>query len=143
MASGRLGRGQMLRAAALLERLGGEGYCRIVLIHHPPLPGMTDWYRALHDARAFGKVLSDHGAELVLHGHNHRVMMTGLEGRSGPIPIIGAPSASVASAEPAKRAGYNLFTIDRDGDGPWRISMKSRSFDLDGQPTEINQNLLP
>jgi 3',5'-cyclic AMP phosphodiesterase CpdA len=143
MASGRLGRGQMQRAAALLEQLGEEGYCRIVLIHHPPLPGMTDWYRALHDARAFGKVLSDHGAELVLHGHNHRVMMTGLEGRSGPIPIIGAPSASVASAEPAKRAGYNLFTIDRDGDGPWRISMKSRSFDLDGQPTEINQNLLP
>ena len=143
MASGRLGRGQMLRAAALLERLGGEGYCRVVLIHHPPLPGMTDWYRGLHDARAFRTVLSDHGAELVIHGHNHRVMLTRLEGRSGVIPIIGAPSASVASIEPSNRAGYNLFSIDGGGKAPWRISMKSRSFDPDGRPAEINQDLLP
>ncbi len=143
MASGRLGRRQMLRAAALLERLGEEGYCRVVLIHHPPLSGMTAWQRALHDARAFQKVLSDCGAELVLHGHNHRVTMVRFHGKDGPIPIIGAPSASLASEDPLRSAGYNLFTIGKGGNRPWRISMRSRSFDLEGQPSEIHHDLLP
>lgn len=143
MASGRLGRRQMSYAAELLTQLGRDGYCRIVLIHHPPLPGMTAWIRALHDAHTFQKVLIECGAELVLHGHNHRVMMVKLHAKDGPIPIIGAPSASLASDDPARSAGYNLFTIIKGGSNSWRISMRSRSFDLKGQLLESHQHLLP
>lgn len=143
MASGRLGRKQMAQAAAWLEALGQQGFCRVVLIHHPPLPGMADWQRALHDAGTFRDILAACGAELVLHGHNHRVMSATLQGPGGPIPIIGAPSASVASDDPAKRAGFNLFTIGKGDNGGWRISMRSRSFDSRGNVTELSQPLLP
>ena len=110
MASGWLGADQMRRVGPMLDALGRDGFCRVVLIHHPPLPGMTSWQRALHDAGAFRAVLDRHGAELVLHGHNHRAMIARFEGRGGPIPIIGVSSASVPSEEPAKRASYNLFS---------------------------------
>ncbi|MGF1621765.1 MAG: metallophosphoesterase family protein [Rhodomicrobiaceae bacterium] len=143
MASGRVGRRQMRSAADLLERLGREGYCRVVLIHHPPLPGMTPWQRALHDARRFQKVLIENGAELVLHGHNHRVMLLRLHGRTGPIPIVGAPSASLASADPIRSAAYNFFSIAKGGNGAWRIDMRSRSLGLDGKFTERHEELLP
>jgi len=143
MASGRLGQRQIGRAGALLDQLGREGFCRVVLIHHPPLPGMTPWQRALHDARSFQKTLIEHGAELVLHGHNHRVMIARLGGRGGPIPIIGAPSASLASDDPAKGAGYNIFAITHDSDGGWRIGMRSRSFNMAGDVVERHESLLP
>jgi 3',5'-cyclic AMP phosphodiesterase CpdA len=143
MASGRLGRRQIARMAEILAQLGQEGYCRIVLIHHPVMPATTPWVRALHDARAFRKVVAEQGAELVLHGHNHRAMMARLEGRSAPIPIIGVPSASLASDEPSKSASYNLFGISKGGNGNWRISMRSRIFNPDGDFIENHQDLLP
>jgi 3',5'-cyclic AMP phosphodiesterase CpdA len=142
MASGWLGRGQVRRLGPILEALGSEGLCRVVLIHHPPLPGMTSWQRALHDAGALRNVLARHGAELVLHGHNHKAMIASLEARRGMVPIIGAPSASVASPELAKRASYNLFSIDRDGNSGWRIAMHSRVFDPTGHFDDVHQDLL-
>ena len=142
MASGWLGGEQMRRVGPMLEALGREGFCRVVLIHHPPLPGMTSWQRALHDAGAFRDVLLRHGAELVLHGHNHRAMIARLEGKEGAIPIIGAPSASVPSAELGKRASYNIFSIGRGGNGRWRISMHSRVFDPGKGFEDVHQELL-
>ncbi len=143
MASGRLGGEQIQRAGKLLRQLGNEGYFRIVLIHHPPLPGMTAWQRALHDASAFRAILEKHGAELVLHGHNHRAMLTRFESTTGPVAIVGAPSASFASNDPAKSAGYNLFAISKGSDGAWCLSMRSRTFNIEGVPTDRHQQLLP
>lgn len=143
MASGWLGGAQMRQVGPMLDALGREGYCRVVLIHHPPLPGMTSWQRALHDAGAFRRVLDRHGAELVLHGHNHRAMMARFEGQAGPIPIVGVSSASVASEEPAKRAAYNLFSIERGGNGGWRIAMHSRIFNPRSGFEDVHKELLP
>jgi 3',5'-cyclic AMP phosphodiesterase CpdA len=141
MASGWLGRRQMREAANILSRLGKEGYCRIVLIHHPPLPGMTSHVRALHDARRFKAVLKEHGAELVLHGHNHRTMQEWLPTSGKPIPIIGVSSASLLRDMPEKCASYNLFTIEENGAG-WAIEMLTRRLDLQGQFSETNQSLI-
>lgn len=143
MASGWLGPRQMRRAGQLLDQLKEEGYFRAVLIHHPPLPGMTGWQRALHDAGAFRRLLVRHGAELVLHGHNHRAMLARLDTATGPVPIVGAPSASLLSDHPGRQARYNLFSIAKGHNGDWRIGMRGRVFDGAGQPTEIHQDLLP
>jgi 3',5'-cyclic AMP phosphodiesterase CpdA len=143
LASGWLGWRQISRLGPILDTLGREGLCRVVLIHHPPLPGMTPWQRALHDAGAMRKVLMQHGAELVLHGHNHRAMYEVLETASGPAPIVGAPSASLSSEDPAKHAGYNLFRIARGGNGNWRIGRMFRVFDASGRPIDSHQDLLP
>jgi 3',5'-cyclic AMP phosphodiesterase CpdA len=140
MASGWLGAGQMREVANILSKLGEEGYCRIVMIHHPPLPGMTSHVRGLHDAGRFKGVLTAHGAELVLHGHNHRTVQEWLPTSSKPIPIIGVSSASLLHAQPEKSASYNLFTIEEIRDR-WEISMLTRRLDTTGQFQETLQSL--
>lgn len=142
MASGWLGPRQMREAANILSRLGAEGYCRIVLIHHPPLPDMTSHIRGLHDARRFKSVLTENGAELVLHGHNHRTMQEWLSTKRKSIPIIGVSSASLLHTQPEKCASYNLFTIEENGDG-WSITMLTRRLESEGQFHETHQILTP
>ncbi|NJM35163.1 MAG: metallophosphoesterase [Rhodomicrobium sp.] len=142
LASGWLGPRQIRRTGAILDQLKQEGYFRAVLIHHPPLPGLTSWQRALHDAGSFRRMLVRHGAELVLHGHNHRAMLARLDTATGPVPIVGAPSASFVSDQPAKYARYNLISIAEANSG-WRIGMRGRIFNGTGHPTEVHQDLLP
>jgi 3',5'-cyclic AMP phosphodiesterase CpdA len=113
MAWGRVGREQLARLAGALDRLGAEGLFRLVLIHHPPLSGQASRSRGLIDAEAVEAVLQRHGAELVVHGHNHRNMLAWRPSGSGMVPVVGAPSASIGRLrghEPLAR--YNLFRID-------------------------------
>jgi 3',5'-cyclic AMP phosphodiesterase CpdA len=113
MAWGRIGKGQLARLAALLDRLAAAGLFRLVLIHHPPLPGQGSRTRGLRDASAVEAALKRHGAELVVHGHNHRNMLMWLPCQSGVCPVVGAPSASLG--RPHRReplARYNLYRID-------------------------------
>jgi len=123
MAAGRLGRAQIIRLEATLEALGAAGLTRVLLIHHPPLPGMASWRRGLHDARALERVLLRVGAELILHGHEHRFTLNWLEWSGGTSPIVGAPSAS-AAASATRRGGhgkplaaYHLYRIHREPSG--------------------------
>lgn len=112
MAWGRVGSDQLARLAAVLDRLAAAGLFRLVLIHHPPLPAQASSARGLRDAHALQATLQRHGAELVLHGHNHRNMLAWLTCTSGASPVVGAPSASLGrrrGREPLAR--YNLFRI--------------------------------
>ena len=51
MATGRLGKKQLEAFAELLRQTGAKGLARVVLIHHPPLAGVTPPLRGLSDAR--------------------------------------------------------------------------------------------
>ncbi|MEZ5924453.1 MAG: metallophosphoesterase [Hyphomicrobiaceae bacterium] len=115
-ATGRLGTDQREAAARVLRRLDGEGLLRIVLIHHPPLPGQASPARRLIDAEAFAAVLKEAGAELVLHGHNHKAMLAYAEGPAGSIPVVGVPSASLAEHHHDDLARYNLYRIVQRGE---------------------------
>lgn len=151
VAAGQLGGRQLAAVASVLSRLHGANVARVLLIHHPPLPGMTSWRRGLHDAGELKRVLEEEGAELVLHGHDHRQSLKWVEWRDGAIPVVGVPSASAAapltkpmspSAKPPGR--YNLFRLGRAAKG-WRIEMTGRGLTGDGgQVTQIeNLVLLP
>lgn len=114
VASGHLGVAQRRRLAATLDRLGSDGILRVVMIHHPPLPGQARPARALKDAAALADILGRHGAELVIHGHNHRNMFADvpLVARARRVPVVGAPSGSMAKPHPREPlARYNLFRI--------------------------------
>ena len=116
MAWGRIGREQLAALADALERLAKAGLFRVVLVHHPPLPGQASRLRGLMDASELEAVLVRLGAELVLHGHNHRNMLAWVKGPFGPFPVIGAPSASMGKrhhGDPLAR--YNLLRIDPGG----------------------------
>jgi 3',5'-cyclic AMP phosphodiesterase CpdA len=143
VASGRLGKEQLARVAGLLERLGRADLFRLVLIHHPPLPGQAGRFRGLEDAVEVEAVLSRHGAELVIHGHNHHNMLAWCRSSAGPLPVVGAPSAAQGRAykgEPLAR--YNLYRIDGP---PWRIELIGRGLREAGGPiVEIERRrLLP
>jgi 3',5'-cyclic AMP phosphodiesterase CpdA len=137
LARGRVGADQLARLGPLLERLGREGLFRLVLIHHPPERGVVSRRRELRDAAELGAVLARAGAELVLHGHTHRTRVGALPGPDGPIPVVGARSASDVGHRPEKRAQYHVYAVEPADAAPvaarpsarFRIRMSVRGYD--------------
>jgi 3',5'-cyclic AMP phosphodiesterase CpdA len=126
MATGRLGVRQMARFAEILGKLTHRSLFRVVLIHHPPA-GKRHAYKRLVDAKAFRRVLAQHGAELILHGHDHKHALEWIDGPKGRIPVVGAPSASMIPGQNEDPAAYNLYWIDGSV-GAWRCEMVSRGL---------------
>lgn len=71
MASGSLGSGQLHKLSNLLKQAASEGQLVCLLIHHPPLPGMTNFRKALADANALESVMQPYPPALIFHGHLH------------------------------------------------------------------------
>lgn len=143
LASGRLGEAQLSALARVLDELGAERLARVVLIHHPPLPGQADHRRGLEDAGALADVLARHGAELVLHGHNHRDMHEQRTGRMGATHVVGVASASSGKrhkAEPLAR--YNLYRFE-PSDAGTQVFLTGRGLaEPDGPVVELERRLL-
>jgi 3',5'-cyclic AMP phosphodiesterase CpdA len=133
---------QMDALKRILQTLGEEDQFRIVLIHHPPLIALTKRRRALREANHLQELLASVGAELVLYGHNHVHAINVLPGRTGTVPVVGAPSASSCQAKPGRLARYNLFRIWHEH-GRWRCEMTGRGLHkADGEVREIEQRML-
>ncbi len=137
MATGRLGKPQVEAFAELLRETGAKGLARVVLIHHPPLAGVTPPLRGLSDAPAFERVVRNLGAEAILHGHIHRQAVRSLRSRAartidGSVPVLSAPSAAAAASHPRYRAAYHLVRLAREGDR-WRISARARGLGPESQ----------
>lgn len=133
LASGRVGERQLRALAKTLDDLRDTGLLRVVLIHHPPLPGQAPPRRALVDGRQLQDVLMRHGADLVLHGHNHRdtVVWTG-HGGGAHIPIVGVATGSVGRVHPHEPlARYNLYRLEGEP-GSARIEMITRGLASSG-----------
>ena len=111
---------------------GAKGLFRVVLIHHPPLPGQTELAARLAGCQEVQEILRDHGAELVLHGHNHEQSVLDCETVSGPAIVVGVPSASEAVDGRAPAARYNEYAIERAGNG-WRVEMTGRAATKDAR----------
>jgi 3',5'-cyclic AMP phosphodiesterase CpdA len=117
-AHGRVGVDQLERLARVLDYLRDAGLMRLVIIHHPPLVGLAPDRRALLDAKELEHVLAR--AELVIHGHNHRLMPNHL----GPIRVEGVGSASAARGYHDEGAAtYNLLRVSHAG-----FTIETRGF---------------
>lgn len=130
-ASGRLGEGQLERLGRQLASLGDEGLFRVVLIHHPPVEGDNPRRKRLVDAKDFQRTIARHGAELILHGHDHRCSVREIAGPSLPAPVVGVPSASALAAGTKPDAQYHLYDIARASGGPtggWRVELRIRRY---------------
>jgi 3',5'-cyclic AMP phosphodiesterase CpdA len=127
-ASGRLGIAQLRRIAALLETARERGLCRVLLVHHPPV-GPIAWRKRLVDAEALCDVIRRHGAEIVLHGHDHSFSEQTIEGFAAPVPVFGIPSASAAEAHGRRpHAHYGILRIEPT-EGGWTLELRHRGFD--------------
>ena len=127
MATGHLGGEQLARLAEILIALARERLFRVVLIHHPPMPNRRHYMKRLIDGPMFRALIAEHGAELVLHGHNHEQQLMWLDGPKGRIPAVGVPSASAIVSDHDEPAAYNLYAID-GGPGAWSCEMLSRGL---------------
>ena len=131
LATGRLGQRQLARLAEALEQTRGS--FRVVLIHHPPLSPARRFFRRLVDGADLRRVLAEMGAELLLHGHDHRRSLVWLQGAGNKkIPAVGVPSASAyAKYAHEDPAGYNIFRIEGSS-GDWRCETVSYQRGADG-----------
>jgi 3',5'-cyclic AMP phosphodiesterase CpdA len=133
MATGSVGQAQRERLEELLVRLGEEDVCRVVLIHHPIVVGATSARRSLSDAAEIRDILRRAGADLVLHGHNHRTQVASVAGPDGPIPVVGVRSSSYMGEKLYKRAHYHVYDFTPSSDGASRprftVKMRTRAFD--------------
>ncbi|MEO8686453.1 MAG: metallophosphoesterase, partial [Devosia sp.] len=135
LAIGRFEEQQAERLARILSGLGEAGMFRVVLIHHPPNAELQHPSFGLKGHRLFRKVIAEHGAELILHGHTHRSSIHTIPGLGREVPVVGVAAASAAQGgtldDPAR---YNLFRIERAG-STWACTM--REFGYQRLGTEI------
>ena len=135
MATGRLGEAQIKALGPLLDKLKTEGLFRVILIHHPPVTKVAE-HKRLVDAWALVETIAAHGAELLLHGHDHLHMLNWLKGPAGTrVPAVGVPSASAAPGMSHDAAAYNLYRVD-GAPSAWRCEMVSRGFADGGRIVE-------
>jgi 3',5'-cyclic AMP phosphodiesterase CpdA len=127
LATGWIGSRQLAALAALLKDFRDGSLFRVVMVHHPPVSEAARHKRLL-DASVLLRVIAEHGAELLLHGHDHLNMLNWLSGPDGMrVPAVGVPSASAAPGTSKNAAGYNLYAID-GSPGAWRCEQVSRGM---------------
>jgi len=127
MATGQLGGDQIARLAEILLALAREPVFRVVLIHHPPVHTRSHYMKRLIDAPLLRALLAEHGAELLLHGHNHEQQLMWLDGPNGRIPAVGVPSASAIVSTHDDPAAYNLYRIG-GAPGAWQCEVIVRGL---------------
>lgn len=130
LATGVLGTAQLARLGDLLDETGRQGLFRVIFLHHAPTPGADRWRKRLVDATALAAVVARHGAELLLHGHNHRTREHWLDAGGYRIPVHGAASASALGVH-GEAGGYCLYRIRGEG-GNWRVELERRRYDRTG-----------
>ena len=125
-AEGTLGERQLMQLAARLEELTHKGFYRLVMIHHPPAPGLAASFRSLTDAAALKTLLCREKVELVIHGHNHVRSFHWIEEGGNRVPVVGVASASITDNHPHP-AEWNTYEISRIK-GQWQTVVKIRQW---------------
>jgi 3',5'-cyclic AMP phosphodiesterase CpdA len=141
LATGRLGVKQLTALAAILNDLKNENLFRVLMIHHPPVT-RSSRHKRLLDAAVLLRVIAAYGADLLIHGHDHRHMLNWLEGPNGTkVPAVGVPSASAAPGSDKDNAAYQLYKIDGTR-GAWNCELVSRALGADGAVSEQKRMML-
>lgn len=112
-AYGRAGALQLQRLRAVLTDPRLVGKTRLVALHHPPAGKRGhSRIRGLRDHAAFAAVIAECGADLIIHGHEHRNMHEGLPGPHGEVPVLGVPSGTYGATDSSKTARYRVIEIE-------------------------------
>lgn len=121
MATGKLDTGQLKALARLLETAAAEQQLTCLLIHHPPLPRMAKWRKALANAQALQDVLERFVPPLIFHGHLHH----NREQQWGNSRIFCTAAASSVSD-----ASYRVIDIEDAGEC-WSLRMALKSISVE------------
>ncbi len=127
MSLGRLGRAQLQKTELLLGRIRDVQRPSLLMVHHPPQDRAASRKRALSDRKALQELLSRLPVDLVLHGHLHYPTRAVLDCPAGPIPVLGAASASTIGIRKSV-AHYHLIEIET-ASGQTQMSVQHYHFD--------------
>ena len=58
-------------------------------------------------------MIGEVGADLIVHGHEHRDMTEEIAGPHGPVPVRGVASGTYEHDKPHRTARYRVFEIER------------------------------
>ena len=108
---GRIGQTQLEKTEALLSRIRADQRPCLLMIHHPPQDGAASPRRALSDRHKLQELLARSPVDLVLHGHLHYPTRAVLDCPTGPIPVLGAASASTIGGRKSV-AHYHVIEIE-------------------------------
>lgn len=134
-ATGRFDSAQAYHLSDLLREAKERNLFRVVMIHHPPYKNATYWYKKLWGIERFQRVIKQHGAELILHGHTHVPSLEHIDGKERDVPVVGVASASQAFGGKKPPANYNWFTIDGDCES-WHCGLER--YTVVNNENEIN-----
>jgi Icc-related predicted phosphoesterase len=125
-ARGALGKRQLNRLSEQLQAGRRESRLCCLVIHHPPLPKMAKWRRAVKEVQALKSLLTEQQPALVLCGHLHHNTET-LQGKSRVY--------CTSSASSMNNASYRVFDIDKTDTG-WNLRMQLKTITADGKQCE-------
>lgn len=137
LAQGALGREQLEPLDGLLREAREAGLFRVLLIHHPPGPGVVSARKSLRAPERLLAILEEAGVELVLHGHAHEATVATVQGPRGAIPVLGVPPASGAGGH-GERARWHEIAV-AGGAGAWDVQVTARGLDAEGQAGELGR----
>jgi len=118
-ASGELGTVQLEKLGKSFGQSAESDDFHCLLIHHPPLPGITHRRKALRDAAALAEMIRLKQPDLVLYGHIH----CNREDRLGETRLY-----CTASASSSDDASYRVFDLDQAAAG-WHCRMQLMTLD--------------
>lgn len=124
MASGKLDLEQLNKLTLILKQASSENQLVCLLIHHPPLPGMTGRRKGLANADALQAVLETFPPALIFHGHLHH---------NRELLWNDSRVYCTAAASSIADASYRVIDIEEHGES-WNLNMilKSIAIDADG-----------
>jgi len=127
LAVGSVGELQLRELKRILAETGQQGLFRVLLIHHPPLPGTVSWRKRLTDGEALRLILARQGVELILHGHAHRGSLGHFHTVVGEAPTFGVTSASALGRTKKHRARYHIYRLEKKPHG-WEMAVSVRCY---------------
>ena len=128
LAVGSIGALQLDRLEKILSQTARQKYFRVMLIHHSPAPGTDSWRKRLTDAADLRSLLEKYGAELILHGHAHRVHQIHLKTPAGKVRVVGVPSITALDHRLERRARYHIYHISPSGEDDWNVRLQVRIY---------------
>ena len=127
LAVGTVGELQLQQLERFLAETGQQRLFRIVLLHHPPLPGVVSWRKRLTDSESLRLILARQGVELVLHGHAHRCSQGHLDTIAGEARTLGVTSATTPGRSEKHRGRYHIYRLKRNAH-TWEIAVSVRCY---------------
>lgn len=105
---GHLGQAQIERARVLLADFKAQGLYCVVALHHPPFANKGSLFGKLTDGAAFGAMIEQVGADLILHGHWHHTHFENWNGAQ----VHGVSSASGCPNVAEEAAAYRVYDLN-------------------------------